>query len=60
MLTIAETDGFSGGEIRLNEVFRFQEEKREGEAVQGSLVRCGELIHTEKCVRAGYVMPHFN
>ncbi len=60
VLTIAETDGFSGGEIRLNEVFRFQEEKREGEAVQGSLVRCGELIHTEKCVRAGYVMPHFN
>lgn len=54
VLNIAEIAGMEKGEIQLNELFRFVEEKEEGKKVCGKLVRTGELIFREKFLRAGF------
>lgn len=54
VLNIAEIDGIENGEIRLNELFSFVEEKGEGQKVCGKLMRTGLLLHREKFYRAGF------
>jgi len=56
ILSIAEVSGYENGEIRLNTLFRFEEdeENREGtKGVQGSLKKVGSLQNTEKLKAAG-------
>ncbi len=56
ILSIAEVAGYENGEIRLNTLFRFEEdeENREGtKGVQGSLKKVGDLQNTEKLKAAG-------
>lgn len=56
ILSIAEVAGYENGEIRLNTLFRFEEdeENREGtKGVQGSLKKVGSLQNTEKLKAAG-------
>ncbi|MFT4106826.1 MAG: CpaF family protein [Lacrimispora sp.] len=56
ILSIAEVAGYENGEIRLNTLFRFEEdeESREGtKGVQGSLKKVGSLQNTEKLKAAG-------
>lgn len=54
VLSIVEIAGIREGEIQLNELFRFEEEKSCGEKVVGCFRRTGNLLHSEKCIRAGY------
>ncbi len=56
ILSIAEVAGYENGEIRLNLLYRFEENKesREGtKGVQGSLKKVGSLQNTEKLKAAG-------
>ena len=60
VLEIAEVDGVENGEIRLNTLYRFEEEPSKEEStllnegrVIGSLKRQGHLIHREKLLSAG-------
>ncbi len=43
VMEISETDGIREGEVNLNTLFRFE---------KGELVKAGELIHTDKLIRA--------
>lgn len=54
VLTIAEITGVLEGEIRWQELFRFEETPGESDCVQGGLVRVGTLRAREKCRRAGF------
>lgn len=57
VLSIAEITGISDGEIRIHELYAFQEIKkgsRQGK-VHGRLKQVGTLQDIEKCERAGYV-----
>lgn len=54
VLNITEIVGIENGEIQLNELFSFVEEKGEGQKVCGKLIRTGLLIHREKFYRAGF------
>lgn len=54
VLNITEIAGVENGEICLHELFRFEETQGLGVTVKGHLVRTGELLHDEKCRRAGY------
>ncbi|MBO5068944.1 MAG: CpaF family protein, partial [Roseburia sp.] len=57
VLSIAEVEGISEGEIMLNELFCFVEKGSSKGKVCGQLVRRGRLIHTEKCSLAGVTFP---
>lgn len=57
VLSIAEIEGISQGEIKLNELFCFVEKESSKGKVCGQLVRKGKLIHTEKCKVAGISFP---
>jgi pilus assembly protein CpaF len=57
VLSISETDGVIDGEVRLNELFRFIEEKESKKKVCGRLTRVGHLKNCEKCIRAGCQVP---
>lgn len=54
VLNIVEIEGISGGEIMLNELYSFREESETEHGICGRLVRKGNLIHREKCERAGF------
>lgn len=54
VLSIAEVNGITDGEVQLRELFRFQEQGSEAGMVKGKLVRVAELANSEKCQRAGY------
>lgn len=53
VLRIAEIAGMEDGQIRLNSLYRFQEEPTEGEEVHGYWKRENRLIHSEKLKREG-------
>jgi pilus assembly protein CpaF len=57
VLNITEITGMEGNEILLNEIYRFVEEKAEGEQVGGELRCVGKLKHQEKCRMAGLILP---
>lgn len=54
VLAIAEVVGMEAGEIRLNELFRFVEEREVNGKVCGKLEQVGTLQHKEKLYRAGF------
>ncbi len=54
VLEIAEIGGYIDGEIRLNPIFRFEEEGSEGGKVKGTLKKVGELLDKDKLRSAGY------
>lgn len=57
VLNISEVTGLVNGEIQLNEMYRFVENGFADNRVCGKLERIGELINTDKCVRAGVSIP---
>lgn len=57
VISITEIAGIENGEIRLHELFAYEEKEREGECVCGHLIQTGELLNAEKCKRAGYCLP---
>ena len=40
----------------MNDIYRFKEEKEEENTVHVAMEKVGELIHTEKMIRAGYCL----
>lgn len=55
VLEIVEITGFSDGEIRINTLYSFEEDKKSTrERVSGSLIKKGELQHVEKMEAAGF------
>ena len=57
MLSITEIAGYEENQIILNDIYRFKEEKAEENTVHGmAMEKVGELIHTEKMIRAGYCL----
>ena len=53
ILAITELAEYKDGEIRLNDIYRFEESGKSGHCVEGSLRHVGTLEHTEKLKRAG-------
>lgn len=53
VLTIAEISEYKEGEVILNELYRFKEEKADKNTVLGTLEKTGDLIHKGKLQRAG-------
>lgn len=54
VLEISEVLGYEDGQIRLQTLYRFQEEGRIDGKIQGILVKENELFHREKLLAAGY------
>ena len=54
VLEIVEVGDYAEGEIRLNPLFRFEEEPGDGKNVRGQLKRIGALKETGKLRLAGY------
>ena len=57
VLNITEIIGMADGEVKLQELFCFEEEGMEQGKVAGRLVQKASLHHTEKCRMAGYELP---
>ena len=53
ILAITELVEYKDGEIRLNDIYRFEESGKSRHCVEGSLRHVGTLEHTEKLKRAG-------
>ena len=53
LLGIAEVDGMEGGEIRLHELYRFEEQEEQAGRIIGRWKKQGELLHQEKLRAAG-------
>ena len=53
ILAITELAEYKDGEIRLNDIYRFEESGEGRHCVEGSLRHVGTLEHTEKLKRAG-------
>lgn len=53
ILTVTELAEYKDGEIRLNDIYRFEESGKGRHCVEGSLRHVGTLEHTEKLKRAG-------
>ena len=53
ILAITELAEYKDGEIRLNDIYRFEESGKGRHCVEGSLIHVGTLEHTEKLKRAG-------
>ena len=61
VLSITEIAGYEGNNIILNDIYLFKEEKAEENTVHENTVhrameKVGDLIHTEKMIRAGYCL----
>ena len=61
VLSITEIAGYEENNIILNDIYRFEEEKEEENTVHENTVhrameKVGDLIHTEKMIRAGYCL----
>ena len=54
LLEIAELEGITDGEIRLNTLYRFQETEEKEGSIQGIWEKTGELLHREKWEAAGF------
>lgn len=54
VLEIAEVLGYEDGQIKIQTLYRFQEEGRHNGKIQGSLMKENELFHREKLLAAGY------
>lgn len=54
LLEIAELEGITDGEIRLNTLYRFQETEEKEGIIQGIWEKTGELLHREKWEAAGF------
>ncbi len=54
VLEITEIGGYEDGEIRLNPIFRFEEEESERSVVRGTLKKIGTLRDVGKLRSAGY------
>ncbi len=54
VLEITEVLGYEDGRIRLNTLFRFQEEGMTDGKIQGKLVKVEELTQADKLLAAGY------
>ena len=52
ILAITELAEYKDGEIRLNDIYRFEESGKGRHCVEGSLIHVGTLEHTEKLKRA--------
>ena len=52
ILAITELAEYKDGEIRLNDIYRFEERGKGRHCVEGSLIHVGTLEHTEKLKRA--------
>ncbi len=55
ILAITELAEYKDGEIRLNDIYRFEESGKDRHCVEGSLKHVGTLEHTEKLKRAGII-----
>lgn len=55
ILAITELAEYKDGEIRLNDIYRFEESGKSRHCVEGSLRHVGTLEHTEKLKRAGVI-----
>lgn len=53
LLGITEVDGMEGGEIRLHELYRFEEQEEQDGRIIGRWQKQGELLHPEKLRAAG-------
>lgn len=53
LLSIVELDGMEGGEIRLHELYRFEEQEEQKGKICGIWKKEGELLHQEKLRAAG-------
>ena len=53
VLEISEVLGYEQGEIKMNPLFRFQEDGEIDGQIIGHLERCGALIHNEKLQQQG-------
>ncbi len=53
VLDVAELNGISDGEIVLNDLYHFREEKEYEGKIYGAWEKCSDLIHTEKLISAG-------
>ena len=56
VLSITEIAGYEENNIILNDIYRFEEEKAEENTVHRAMEKVGDLIHTEKMIRAGYCL----
>lgn len=56
MLEISEIDKMSKGEIRLNQLYRYEEDRVKDGQIQGSWKKKGSLRHREKLQAAGLVL----
>ena len=61
VLSITEIAGYEENNIILNDIYRLEEEKAEENTVHENTVhrameKVGDLIHTEKMIRAGYCL----
>ena len=61
VLSITEIAGYEENNIILNDIYRFEEEKAEENTIHENTVhrameKVGDLIHTEKMIRAGYCL----
>ena len=56
VLSITEIAGYEENNIILNNIYRFEEEKAEENTVHRAMEKVGDLIHTEKMIRAGYCL----
>ncbi|MFV0362096.1 MAG: CpaF family protein [Suipraeoptans sp.] len=54
LLEVVEIVGFENNEIVLNPLYKFTETSGKGESVEGNWEKCGELIHKEKMLAAGF------
>lgn len=57
VLNITEIIGMEAGEVRLQELFCFEEEGMSQGRIAGRLVKKSDLYHMEKCRMAGYELP---
>lgn len=57
VLNITEIIGMADGEVKLQELFGFEEEGMVQGKVVGRLVQKSSLCHTDKCRMAGYELP---
>lgn len=53
VLSITEVKEYTGGEVILNEIFRFKEKTADTDCVEGELEKVGTLIHKQKLFAAG-------
>ena len=54
LLDICELDGIKDGEVKLNPIYRFEEQGEAGGKIKGRWIRCGNLKAVGKLQAAGF------